>query len=96
MIGADQQGGAIPKTGLPDGLAQQAQRAIRQGHAVRILALLSLLSLRSAAGVAVAWIFSLWGSADLINSFYQAGHAGLLAGSWGPHSSFRLWSCRCC
>src|SRR5580700_12060748 len=41
-----------------------------------ILALLSLLLLRSAAGVAVAWMFSLWGSADLLNSFYQAPHAG--------------------
>ena len=33
------------------------------------LALLSLLLLRSAAGVAVVWIFNLWGSADLLNSF---------------------------
>src|ERR1700751_4004135 len=30
-----------------------------------ILALLSLLSLPSAAGVAVTWIFNLWGLADL-------------------------------
>ena len=48
-----------------------------------ILALLSLRLLPSAAGVAVAWIFSLWGSADLINAFYQANHAGLLAGQLG-------------
>jgi hypothetical protein len=48
-----------------------------------ILALLSLLLLRNAAGVAVAWIFSLWGSADLLNSFYQAYHSGLLAGQLG-------------
>jgi hypothetical protein len=48
-----------------------------------ILALLSLLLLPSAAGVAVAWIFSLWGSADLLNAFYQANHAGLLAGQLG-------------
>ena len=48
-----------------------------------ILALLSLLSLPSAAGVAVTWIFSLWGSADLLNAFYQANHAGLLAGQLG-------------
>ena len=47
------------------------------------LALLSLLLLRSAAGVAVVWIFSLWGTADLLNSFYQAPHAGLLAGQLG-------------
>ena len=48
-----------------------------------ILALLSLLLLPSAAGIAVAWIFSLWGSADLLNAFYQANHAGLLAGQLG-------------
>ena len=48
-----------------------------------ILALLSLLLLPSAAGVAVAWLFSLWGSADLLNAFYQANHVGLLAGQLG-------------
>jgi hypothetical protein len=48
-----------------------------------ILALFSLLLLPSAAGVAVAWIFSVWGSADLLNAFYQANHAGVLAGQLG-------------
>jgi hypothetical protein len=43
-------------------------------------ALLSLLSLPRAAGVVMAWIFNLWGSADLLNAFYQANHSGLLAG----------------
>lgn len=47
------------------------------------LALLSLLSLSSGAGVGIAWIFSLWGSADLLNAFYQAYHAGLLPGQLG-------------
>jgi hypothetical protein len=48
-----------------------------------ILALLSLSLLPTAAGVAVAWIFSFWGSVDLLNAFYQANHAGLLAGQLG-------------
>ena len=48
-----------------------------------ILALLSLLLLPSAAGVAAAWLFSFWGSADILNAFYQANHAGLLAGQLG-------------
>ncbi len=48
-----------------------------------ILALFSLLLLPSAAGVAAAWIFSLWGTADLFNAFYQANHAGLMAGQLG-------------
>src|SRR5215472_10068443 len=48
-----------------------------------ILALFSLLLLPSTVGVAAAWIFSVWGSADLLNAFYQANHAGLLAGQLG-------------
>lgn len=47
------------------------------------LALISLRLLPSAAGIAAAWIFSLWGSIDLLNAFYQANHAGLLAGQLG-------------
>ena len=48
-----------------------------------VLALLSLILLPSAAGLAAAWVFSLWGSADILNAFYQANHAGLLAGQLG-------------
>ena len=48
-----------------------------------ILALLALISLPSAAGIAIAWIFNLWGAADLFNAFYQANHAGLMAGQLG-------------
>jgi hypothetical protein len=48
-----------------------------------ILALLALISLPSAAGVGIAWIFSLWGTVDLFNAFYQANHAGLMAGQLG-------------
>jgi hypothetical protein len=48
-----------------------------------MLAVISLLLLPSAAGVAAAWIFNLWGTADLLNAFYQANHAGLLAGQLG-------------
>src|SRR5579883_2034177 len=48
-----------------------------------LLAVLSLLLLSSASGAAVVWLFNLWGSADLLNAFYQANHAGLLAGQLG-------------
>jgi len=48
-----------------------------------ILALLSLLLLPSAAGVGIAWIFNVWGIADLLNAFYQANRTGLLAGQLG-------------
>lgn len=48
-----------------------------------ILALLSLLFLRSKVGAVIAWIFNLWGTADLLNAFYQANRAGLTAGQLG-------------
>ena len=48
-----------------------------------VLALLALLLMRRQSGVAAVWIFNLWGSADLLNAFYQANHAGLLAGQLG-------------
>ena len=47
------------------------------------LALLSLLSLRSALGVFVVWIFNVWGSLDLVNGFYEANAAGLSPGQFG-------------
>jgi hypothetical protein len=48
-----------------------------------ILALLALISLPTAYGTVIAWIFSLWGTADLFNAFYQANHTGLTAGQLG-------------
>jgi hypothetical protein len=47
------------------------------------LALLSLLSLRSARGLLIAWIFNVWGSVDLVNAFYQANATGLAPGQLG-------------
>jgi hypothetical protein len=47
------------------------------------LALLALVSLPRGAGVVIAWIFNLWGSADLLNAFYQANDAGLVPGQLG-------------
>ena len=46
-------------------------------------ALLALLLLPGRAGVVAAWIFNLWGSADLLDAFYQANHAGLRPGQLG-------------
>lgn len=48
-----------------------------------ILALIALLLLPGAAGVAATWIFNVWGAFDLLNAFYQGNHAGLLAGQLG-------------
>ncbi len=48
-----------------------------------ILALVTLLLLPRGAGVVIAWIFNVWGFADLVNAFYQGNSAGLLAGQLG-------------
>ena len=48
-----------------------------------MLALLSLLSLRTGTGVFFAWIFNIWGSVDLVNAFYQANATGLSPGQLG-------------
>src|SRR5689334_23934081 len=47
------------------------------------LALLSLLSSQSAAGLPIAWIFNVWGSVDLVNAFYRANATGLSPGQLG-------------
>ena len=73
----------VPGVVSPDLPAAFAHSAAYGDVIAAILALLSLLLLPSAAGVAAAWIFSLWGFADIVNAFYQANHAGLLAGQLG-------------
>ena len=47
------------------------------------LALLSLLTLPTRAGIVIVWIFNLWGSADLLRAFYEGNAGGLLAGQLG-------------
>jgi hypothetical protein len=47
------------------------------------LALLALITLPGAAGVLIAWIFSVWGLVDLFNAFYQANSTGLMPGQLG-------------
>ena len=48
-----------------------------------ILALLSLASLSSGAGVVIAWVFNLWGTFDLLRAFYEANAGGLMPGQLG-------------
>ena len=73
----------IPGVVSPDLPAAFAHPEAYGDMVAAILALLSLLLLPSTAGIASAWIFNLWGTADLFNAFYQANHAGLLAGQLG-------------
>ena len=48
-----------------------------------VLALLALAALRTRFGGVMVWAFTLWGSADLINAFYQGNQSGLQAGQLG-------------
>ena len=73
----------IPGVVSPDLPPAFAHSAAYGDVIAAILALLSLLMLARRTGLAVAWIFNLWGLADLLNAFYQANHAGLLAGQLG-------------
>jgi hypothetical protein len=73
----------IPGVVSPDLPAAFAAPAAYGDIVAAILALLSLAALRSQLGVALVWIFNIWGSVDLLNAFYQGNHAGLLAGQLG-------------
>jgi len=70
----------VVSLGLPSAFAHSAA----YGDIIAaILALLALILLPSTSGVVIAWIFNVWGTADLFNAFYQANHAGLMAGQLG-------------
>ncbi|HKD62101.1 MAG TPA: hypothetical protein VKB47_16690 [Terracidiphilus sp.] len=73
----------VPGVVSPDLPAAFAHPAAYGDLIAAILALFALALLPSAAGIAMAWIFSIWGLADLLNAFYQANRAGLLAGQLG-------------
>ncbi len=73
----------IPGVVSPDLPAAFARSAAYGDIIAATLALLALVSLRSKLGLGMTWVFNLWGSADLLNAFYQANHAGLRAGQLG-------------
>jgi hypothetical protein len=73
----------VPGVVSPDLPSAFAHPAAYGDIIAAILALLALISLPSASGVVIAWTFSLWGTADLLNAFYQANHAGVMPGQFG-------------
>ena len=73
----------VPGVVSPDLPSAFAHSAAYGDIIAATLALLSLASLPRGAGAVVAWIFNLWGTADLLNAFYQAGSAGLVPGQLG-------------
>ena len=73
----------VPGVVSPDLPSAFAHSAAYGDIVAATLALLSLVSLPRGAGVVIAWIFNLWGAADLLTAFYRANHAGLMAGQLG-------------
>ena len=75
--------GLVPGVVSPDLPPAFSQPEAYGDFIAAILALLTLLLLPRRAGVVSAWIFNVWGSADLLNAFYQAFNAGLMPGQLG-------------
>ena len=73
----------VPGVVSPELPAAFAHSAAYGDVVAAILALLALLALPLRGGVVIAWVFNIWGTADLLNAFYQAGHAGLVVGQLG-------------
>ena len=73
----------VPGVVSPDLPSAFAHSAAYGDLFAAVFALLALLSLPSSTGVVIAWMFNLWGTTDLFNAFYQANHAGLVAGQLG-------------
>lgn len=73
----------VPGVVSPDLPATFAHSAAYGDLIATVLALASLAALRSRFALALVWAFNLWGSADLVNAFYQANGAGLMAGQLG-------------
>jgi uncharacterized membrane protein len=73
----------VPGVVSPDLPSAFAHSAAYGDIIAATLALLSLASLSRGPGVVIAWIFNLWGSADLLSAFYHANNAGLVPGQLG-------------
>src|SRR5215469_5915615 len=73
----------VPGVVSPDVPSAFAHFAAYGDIIAAILALIALTLLPSTSGVVIVWIFNVWGTADLFNAFYQANHAGLMAGQLG-------------
>jgi len=81
----------VPGVVSPDLPAAFAHSAAYGDMIAAALALLTLLALPTRAGMVIAWIFNLWGSADLLNAFYQGKclrAAGRTVGRGLVHSDF--------
>ena len=65
----------VPGVVSPDLPIAFARDAAYGDMVAAILALLALTALRTRLGIALVWVFNIWGSLDLLNAFYQANGA---------------------
>jgi hypothetical protein len=70
----------VPGVVSPDLPTAFARAAAYGDLTAAIFALFSLAALPGTTGIVMAWIFNLWGAADLLDAFYQANNAGLTPG----------------
>ena len=73
----------VPGVVSPDLPGVFASAAAYGDIVAAVLAVLALAALPSRTGVVIAWIFNIWGTADLFDAFYQANTAGLTPGQLG-------------
>ena len=61
----------VPGVVSPDLPEAYARPAAYGDLIAAVLALLALAALRSRPGIALVWVFNVWGTADLLYAFYQ-------------------------
>ena len=73
----------VPGVVSPELPAAWARGAAYGDLVAALLALLALAGLNSRLGLALVWVFNLWGTADLLHAFYQGNAVGLDPGHLG-------------
>jgi hypothetical protein len=73
----------VPGVVSPELPAAWARPAAYGDIIAAALALLALAGLQSKRGVALVWVFNVWGCADLLYAFYQGYRVGLEPGQLG-------------
>ena len=73
----------VPGVVSPDLPAAFAEGAAYGDIVAAALALLTLALLPGRLGIVAAWVFNLWGSADILHANYQGIHLGVQAGQLG-------------
>src|SRR5271155_3300878 len=73
----------VPGVVSPDLPAMFAESAAYGDIVAAALALLTLALLPGKLGIVAAWVFNLWGSADILHANYEGIHLGVQAGQLG-------------